>query len=171
MHTGMRKGEILNLKWENVNLREGFIELIEQKNGERSLIPLSDSITGILKSIPRRVDSELVLAGKNVGEPFFDLKRQFAAAVERAKLDGVTFHVLRHTEASQLTINGVNLKTAREILTHKSITMSQKYAHLSPEPKKAAVEMLAAALQGNGSAKAETAVQPQPGPPRRPRSR
>ena len=157
LHTGMRKGEILNLKWQNVNLREGFIELIEQKNGERSVIPLSDYIIGILKSIPRRLDSEFVFAGKNKGEPFCDLKRQFAAAVKGAKLEGVTFHVLRHTAASLLTMNGVDLKTVQEIPRHKSITMTQRYAHLSPEHQKAAVEALATALQGDRTAKAETA--------------
>ena len=61
------------------------------------------------------------------------------------------------TAASQLTMNGVDLKTVQEILRHKSITMTQRYAHLSPEHKKAAVETLATALQGDSSATAETA--------------
>ena len=96
INTGMRKGEILNLKWENVNLKDRYIELTIQKNGERSTVPLNQTVVDLLRSIPRRLDSDYVFTGKNPGEPYYDLKRQFEDAIKAAKLDGVTFHTLRH---------------------------------------------------------------------------
>jgi site-specific recombinase XerD len=57
LHTGMRKSEILNLTWESVNLRERFIELVDQRNGEHSTIPLNQTAIDTLRSIPRRLNS------------------------------------------------------------------------------------------------------------------
>jgi len=146
LHTGMRKGEILNLVWDNVNLRERFIELLDQKNGERSTIPLNQTAIDTLRSIPRRLDSKYVFPGKTPDKPFYDLKRQFEKAVTKAGLEGVTFHVLRHTCASHLVMAGVDLATVKEIMRHKSIEMTLRYSHLSPAHKKSAVDALESAL-------------------------
>jgi len=72
LNTGMRKGEVLHPKRESVHLREGFIELIEQKNGERSTIPLNAAAVSILKSIPVRINSPYVFPGKIQEKPFTD---------------------------------------------------------------------------------------------------
>jgi integrase len=146
LHTGMRRGEILTLTWDGVNLREGFIELVDQKNGERSTIPLNRKALETIRSIPRRLDSKYLFPGKAPDKPFYDLKRQFETAVTAAKLDGVTFHVLRHTCASHLVMSGVDLATVKEIMRHKSIEMTLRYAHLSPEHKKSAIATLESAL-------------------------
>ena len=68
LHTGMRKGEILHLTWDNVNLREGYIELVDQKNGEHSTIPLNPVALDTLRSIPRRLDSSYVFHRKATGQ-------------------------------------------------------------------------------------------------------
>jgi len=71
LNTGMRKGEILHLKWEGVNLRERFIEITEQKNGERSTIPLNSTAVDILRAIPAPAGLRLRLYGVlTPGEPF-----------------------------------------------------------------------------------------------------
>jgi integrase len=157
LHTGMRKGEILNLTWSSVNLRERFIELTDQKNSERSTIPLNQTVIDMLKAIPRRLDSAYVWPGQEPSQPFTDLKRQFEKAVTAAKLEGVTFHTLRHSAASHLVMGGVDLATVREILRHKSIEMTLRYAHLAPAHKKAAVDALETALAKKAEEKAETA--------------
>jgi integrase len=146
LHTGMRRGEILSLTWDGVNLREGFIELVDQKNGERSTIPLNRKAVETMQSIPRRLDSKYLFPGKTPDKPFYDLKRQFEKAVSAANLDGVTFHVLRHTCASHLVMSGVDLATVKEIMRHKTIEMTLRYAHLSPEHKKSAIAALESAL-------------------------
>jgi integrase len=146
LNTGMRKGELLRLEWEHINLRRGFLEILDQKNGEYDTIPLNERALEILRSIPRRLDSKFIFPGKKPGKPFKDLKRQFETAVKKANLDDVTFHTLRHTAASYLVMEGIDLTTVKEILRHKSISMTLRYAHLSPKHKQSAVEALGKAL-------------------------
>ena len=156
LNTGMRKGELLRLEWDHINLQRGFLEILDQKNGEYNAIPLNGRALGILRSIPRRLDSKYVFPGKKPGKPFKDLKRQFEKAVQKANLEGVTFHTLRHTAASYLAMAGVDLATVKEILRHKSISMTLRYAHLSPDHKRSAVEALSEALTAKTD-KAKTA--------------
>jgi len=146
LHTGMRKSEVLHLKWECVNLRQGFLEILDQKNGEYSTIPLDDRVMEIFRSIPRRLDSPYVFPGKVKGQPFWDLKRQFEVAVKRSKLKDVNFHTLRHTAASHMVMSGVPLATVKEILRHKDYAMTLRYAHLSAEHTRAAIKALGVSL-------------------------
>lgn len=146
LNTGMRKSELFHLERDHVNLHQGFLEILDQKNGEYDTIPLNERALEILKSIPVRLDSKYVFPGGKPGKPFCDLKRQFEKAVRKAELQGVSFHTLRHTAASLLVMAGVDLATVREILRHKSIEMTLRYAHLSGDHKKAAMETLGNAL-------------------------
>jgi site-specific recombinase XerD len=157
LNTGMRKSELLRLERDHVNLRQGFLEILNQKNGEYDTIPLNKRVIEILQSIPRRLDSKYFFPGKMPGKPFKDLKRQFEKAMTNAKLDGVTFHTLRHTAASYLVMAGVDLATVKEILRHKSISMTLRYAHLSPDHKQSAVEALSKALTADAEKAAKTA--------------
>jgi integrase len=97
--------------------------------------------------MPRRLDSPYVFPGKDPSKPFHDLTRRFEKAVKAAKLEGVTFHVLRHACASHMVMAGVDLTTVKETMRHKSIVMTLRYAHLSPEHRKGAVDALANALK------------------------
>jgi integrase len=120
----------------------------EQQAHKAGTVPLNQTAVDLLRSIPRRLDSDYVFTGRIPGQPFFDLKGRFEQAVRAAKLDGVTFHTLRHTAASHLVMSGAGLATVREILRHKTIDMTLRYAHLAPEHKRSAVEALGAALAG-----------------------
>ncbi len=156
LHTGMRKSEVLRLKWEHVNLRQEYLEILDQKNGEYSTIPLDKRALEILRSIPRRFDSPYVSTGKIKGQPFWDLKRQFEEAVKKSKLEGVTFHT-RHTAASHMVMSGVPLATVKEILRHKDYAMTLRYAHLSSEHTRAAMNALGASLVVKPKDKSKTA--------------
>ena len=70
LHTGLRKSELLHLTWENVNLRDRYIELTDQKNGEHSTIPLNQTAIDTLRSIPRRVDSPVCFHWENAWKAF-----------------------------------------------------------------------------------------------------
>ena len=129
--------------------------MIDQKNAERSTIPLNRAAISILKSIPVRIDSPYVFPGKVAGKPFSGLKRQFEKAVKAANLKDVTFHTLRHTIASHLVMAGVDLAMVREIMRHKSIEMTLRYSHLAPAHKKAAVDALERSLQTKAEEKTE----------------
>ena len=98
LHTGMRKGEILGLKWADVNLRTRIISILDTKN-------------------PR---SSYVFCAKD-GTPYRDIKVGFRAALKRVKIENFRFHDLRHTFASRLVMRGVDLKTVQELLGHKDI--------------------------------------------------
>lgn len=130
---------------------------MDQKNGEYDTVPLNERALEILRSIPVRLDSKYVFPGEKPGKPFYDLKGQFEKAVIDAKLEGVTFHTLRHTAASHVVMSGVDIATVREILRHKSIEMTLRYAHLSPNHKKSAVEALGNALAAGARNKVKTA--------------
>ena len=148
LHTGMRKGEILNLKWDNVDLKHGFILLDRTKNGERREIPISETVKNVLQGIVRRLDVLYVFYEASTGSPYRNVQRSFNSALKRAKIRDFRFHDLRHTFASHLVMAGVDLTTIRELLGHKTLTMTLRYAHLAPSHKVKAMEMLNETLTG-----------------------
>lgn len=144
INTGMRKSEILNLKWDNVDLKHGLILLEKTKNGERREIPINDPLKQLFKQLftNRRLDTEYVFVNPDTGKRYIDLKRSFTTACKKAGIRDFRFHDLRHTFASQLVMNGVDLKTVQELLGHKDIKMTLRYSHLSQAHKKEAVKNL-----------------------------
>ena len=137
LNTGMRRGEILTLKWSQI--RDGFIYLSKTKTDTPRQIPLNNTLTTLFESLPRK--SNYVFCNKN-GKPYTDIKRSFNSAVKKAGIDDFHFHDLRRTFASNLVMKGVCLKAVAELLGHKSLKMIMVYAHLSEEYKKSAVELL-----------------------------
>jgi integrase len=142
LNTGMRKGEILSLKWENVDLNHGFILLDRSKNGDRREIPINETLRATLKGIIRRIDVPYVFYDLKTGNPYKDVKRAFKTALRRSKMADFRFHDLRHTFASHLVMAGVDLTTIKELLGHKNLTMTLRYAHLAPAHKVKAVDLL-----------------------------
>jgi len=164
LNTGMRKGEILNLKWSQV--RDGFIYLRQTKTNEPRQVPICDTLAALLKDIkakqkPRSGDDlvfrysrtmppkkkletgeTIRLAWDNTGNAILDTKTAFRKAVKKAGIEDFRFHDLRHTAASHLVMAGASLKDVQEILGHKTMTMTLRYAHLSQEHKKKAVNLL-----------------------------
>ncbi|MGD0275803.1 MAG: site-specific integrase [Syntrophales bacterium] len=142
LNTGMRKGEILNLKWDNVDLRHGFILLDHTKNGERREIPINATLRDTLAGMVRRLDVPYVFISNKTGERYGNLQRSFNTACRRAGIKDFHFHDLRHTFASQLVMAGIDLTTIKELLGHKTLTMTLRYAHLAPSHKVNAVDIL-----------------------------
>jgi integrase len=142
LNTGMRKGEIFSLKWDNVDLRHGFILLDVTKNGERREIPIDDTLRVTLQGIARRLDIPYVFYDRNIGKAYQDVKRSFRTALRKVGIRDRHFHDLRHTFASHLVMAGVNITTVRELLGHKTLTMTLRYTHLAPSHKVKAVDFL-----------------------------
>jgi len=141
LHTGMRRGEVLSLKWEQVDLKHGFILLDISKNGERREIPINTTLEYLFKEIPHIAGSAYVFAGKN-GNPLTDIKHSFHTALKDAGILDFRFHDLRHTFASHLVMAGIDLTSVKELLGHKDITMTLRYSHLAPGHKRKAVQVL-----------------------------
>jgi integrase len=144
LNTGMRKSEILNLQWDNVDLKHGFILLSQDqtKNAERKEIPINNTLRETLQGITRRLDSPYVFYVHATGKPYHVIKRSFSTACRRAKIKDFRFHDLRHTFASHLVMAGIDLTTVKELLGHKDIKMTLRYAHLAPSHKVKAVDIL-----------------------------
>ena len=139
--TGMRRGEILSLKWDQI--RSGFIYLEKTKTNEARQIPVSEALEAVFKDIRRkeglRYEHVFTYQGRRIEDNF---SNSFRTALKRAGLVDFRFHDLRHTFASQLILNGGGLKDVQELLGHKSLTMTLRYAHLTQESKKKAVNLL-----------------------------
>lgn len=140
-HTGMRKGEVLSLKWDQVDFRERFIYLTDTKNGETREIPMNQTLFGTLRAIPKHLHSPYVFHSTR-GERYFNIRKLFVQTCKAAGIEDFRFHDLRHTFASHLVMAGVGLYTVKELLGHKDIKMTLRYSHLSASHKRSAVEAL-----------------------------
>ncbi len=142
LHTGARKGELQNLKWGEIDFKLGMISFLDTKNGERRDVPMNETARAVLESLRR--ESEFVFPSRN-GKRIDDAKVQisFCKAIERSGISDFHFHDLRHTFASNLVMQeGVDLNDVRELLGHKNMEMTLRYAHLSPEHKGKVVSIL-----------------------------
>lgn len=143
LNTGMRRGEIFGLTWDRVDLRHGFILLSTSKNGERREIPINATLRAQFEELALdNVDGHRFVFHEKDGKPYDSVKRSFKTACDDAKIADFHFHDLRHTFASQLVMAGVDLTTLKELLGHKDIKMTLRYAHLAPSHKLRAVELL-----------------------------
>ena len=162
LETGMRKGEILGLRWRDI--RNGMIYLTADrtKNGKPREIPVSDRLTAELKRLkaaqgegrvitmtdlvfrsPR--ERKALIRGKVevVTGPMVDLRNAWETAKKKAGTDpAFRFHDLRHTFASHQKMNGTDDFTLMELLGHSDFTMMKRYAHLTPEHKRKAINCL-----------------------------
>ncbi len=139
----MRRGEIFGLTWDRVDLTHGFILLHTTKNGERREIPINGTLRVQLEKLAlSNVDGRKFVFHEKDGKPFDSVKRSFKTACDDAKIKDFHFHDLRHTFASQLVMAGIDLTTLKELLGHKDIKMTLRYAHLAPSHKLRAVELL-----------------------------
>lgn len=142
LNTGMRKGEILGLKWDNVDLEVGFILLNQDqtKNSERKEIPINQTLRVTLEGIPRQF--EYVFVNPLTGNRYNDVKRSFTTALKKAEIRDFKFHDTRHCFASWLVMAGIDLTTVKELLGHKDFKMTLRYSHLAPSHKLKAVATL-----------------------------
>jgi integrase len=141
LNTGMRRGEILNLKWHDVDFRRNIIYLLKTKNNEKREIPMNEAVKTALIKIHKHPESPYIFCDKS-GRPFYSVRTSFFTACRKAGIIGFRFHDLRHTFASHLVMAGVDLNTVRELMGHKSLEMTLRYSHLSQDHKKRAVDIL-----------------------------
>lgn len=143
MNTGMRRGEIFQLKWSNIDFysKTLTVEAGNAKSGKSRIIPLNDTAFHVLENWKPISQSQYVFHGKDK-EPLTDIKKGFLKVLEEAEIEEFRFHDLRHHFASKLVMRGVDLNTVRELLGHADIKMTLRYAHLAPEHKARAVSLL-----------------------------
>jgi integrase len=143
LYTGMRKGELLKLKWTDIDFDQGFIYIRQPKGKKSQNIPMNSSARSILEYHPRL--SEFVFANRD-GRPFKDVRKRINPIRIAAKLPESfrPLHGLRHVYASMLASSGkVDMYTLQKLLTHKSPVMTQRYAHLRDEALRQASDLAA----------------------------
>jgi integrase len=146
IHTGMRRGEILKLRWPDVDLQNRVLTVQESKSGKNRTIPIDDTPHETLKALPSRFKKGYVFPHSS-GEPMGDLQHKFQRLAKKAGTGDTRFHDLRHTFASHLVINGVDLKTVQELLGHSTIIMTMRYSHLAKSHRNQAIRTLDMAFQ------------------------
>ena len=143
LSTGMRKSEILNLRWSDVDFFSKRITLNQTKNGEIRIIPLVGLANTLLKDLSgkRSIVTNLLFPSKDLTKPI-DIRSAWEVALKRAEITNYSFHDNRHSCASYLLTGGASLGQISEILGHKSIALSKRYSHLcNSEAEKKVEEM------------------------------
>lgn len=154
MRTGMRQGEILGLRWEDIDWKRGVIfvrnslydeKLYPTKSYASRDVPMTSDLFGTLLNLKQKAKSEYVFPAED-GSSLHrkTLTRPLVTALRKSGVKRIRFHDLRHTYASHLVMAGVPIKTVQELLGHSDLKMTLRYAHLTPQCKKEAV----AALEG-----------------------
>ena len=150
LFSGMRRGEIFKLRWDDIDSRRGFITLRDPKPGADETIPLSDAVREIFESIQRDEENEFVFPGRFPGQHLTDCRKSFHRIAKAAGLPKGfrPLHGLRHVFASVIASSGkVDMYTLQKLLTHKSPQMTARYAHLRDEVLKRASGVAADIIQ------------------------
>lgn len=144
LNTGMRRSEVLSMKWSQVDFERGFIRVDNTKNGKPRSIPLNSLLLFSLRAFKQEGShSEFVFWNTNTQKPVQDAKRAFKTACLTSDISNLRFHDLRHNFASSLVENGIDIVTVSELLGHSDINLTAKrYSHPSPRHKRLAVEGL-----------------------------
>lgn len=138
LNTGFRLGEMLNLKWTDVDMFKRTISISITKNKQPRTIPMNDTVYMLLTNRNKvRNISGFVFSYKER-----QLQKDFEKACKAAQVVKFRFHDLRHTAASRMSQAGVDLYTVAKVLGHKSIVTTQRYAHLNTESLKEPLKVL-----------------------------
>jgi integrase len=129
--TGMRRGELLPLRWDQVDFNRNTITLHETKNGERRAVPLVGLARELLRGCHevRRIDTDLVFPSSAVAKPV-DITKAWRTAIAKSAVPNFRFHDLRHTTASYLAQGGATPIDIAAVIGHKTLEMVKRYAHL-----------------------------------------
>ena len=136
--TGSRKGEALNLKWDDVDLQNDVIAIKGTKTKYDRYIPISKPLKELLTAIEKNKDCQYVF--NNSGAKIGNFRKSFMTACRNAGLKDLRIHDLRHVFASKMVMNGTSLYITGELLGHRTTQMTKKYSHLVPETLKKAVD-------------------------------
>lgn len=163
IHTGMRKGELLNMKWQDVDFLSGAVWIREAKSGEGRRLPMNSiaraALTALREArrerlrarVVNRHEGEAYVVAAPEGGMLHNLNRYWYAALKRAGVENLHFHDLRHTFASRYMMAGGDLFSLQTLLGHKTAAMVQRYAHLDQKHLQFEVERLTAPRPSAGS--------------------
>ena len=137
LNTGLRRGEIFNLKWFDVDFKRDLIQIRESKSNKMRVVPMNATTRTLLSNLAR--NSEYVFPSPKTGVRLNQIKRSFRKAVSNANIENFRFHDLRHTAATRMADAGADAFTLMKILGHSDIRMTARYTHATDAALKRAV--------------------------------
>lgn len=143
LQTGFRRGNILNLRWEQIDLEFGLIEIEKQNTKGHKVIkmPISEKLKKEFEKIGIK-ESGYVFINPETNKPYTTISKGFLEACKRADIKNFRFHDLRHSVGTRLIEQGVDIKTVQELFGHSSITVTERYLHTSIKRKKLAIDVV-----------------------------
>lgn len=129
LYTGMRKGEILNLKWSQIDFKNEFIDILKSKSGKERKIPIAGKVKEVLSELGKNGE-EFIFINPETNKPYNDIKKSFSSLLKKAQIENFRFHDFRHTVATRLVESGVDLLIVKEILGHSNIETTMRYVLL-----------------------------------------
>ena len=145
LSTGMRKGEILGLRWRDVDFDSKRIVIQETKNGERRAVPLVGIALQLIEKLKVNDGGsfdDFIFHSPESPTKCCSIRTAWDKAIKRAEIENFRFHDLRHSTASYLAMNGASLLEIADILGHKTLQMVKRYAHLSDDHKADVLEKM-----------------------------
>ncbi|WP_259368740.1 site-specific integrase [Colwellia sp. Bg11-12] len=144
INTGMRKGELLSLQWHDINFDNKILTVDFQnaKSGNTRHLPLNIKAFNELIQWQKLSGNEGYVFKDRNNQPLKDFPSLWGVILDEANIADFRFHDLRHHFASKLVMASVDLNTVRELLGHSDLKMTLRYAHLAPEHKAAAVNLI-----------------------------
>ncbi|CAN7459677.1 site-specific integrase [Variovorax sp. LjRoot130] len=146
--TGARKGELLGLRWQDIDYGHNVAYVGRSKNGDPKTLPLVPAVVDLLKSFgAKAAPSSLVFASaRNPAQPYA-FEERWKEALRAAKVRNFRFHDLRHTCASMLAQNGATLLEIGDLLGHRQLQVTKRYSHLATGHKAALVNRVLGGIQ------------------------
>lgn len=127
IETAMRRGEIAELRWNDINLMKRTATLWDTKNGDSRIVPLSTTAIQILKELPRHISGRVFSMRPD------SITQAFDRLCVRLQIEDLRFHDLRHEATSRLFERGLSIMEVSAITGHKDLAMLKRYTHLKAE--------------------------------------
>jgi len=149
VYAGLRREELFHLRWEDIDWKAGELNVVSRqehhtKNYESRRIPMNEALMEALRRHPRRLDSPHVFCNRE-GQPYDNIRKALNSAAQRAGIEGkVGLHPLRHAFCSHALMQGIDARTVQRWMGHRGLETTLRYAHVSPDHEKAAIQRLLA---------------------------
>jgi integrase len=140
IYAGPRRGELLKLRWSNVDFGLDLINFTETKTNRDRAVPMEPIVREALLELRQQVgNAEYVFTNPDTGTRYADVKKSFSAACKEAEITNLTFHDLRHTFGTRLADAGVDVVKIKELMGHASIVTTMRYIHATNQGKRSAI--------------------------------
>ncbi|MDD2110644.1 site-specific integrase [Pseudomonas asiatica] len=144
INTGLRRGELFNLSWKDIDLAQKTLTVVGEgaKSDQTRHIPLNKEAQRTIEEWKAQSPAHGLVFPSQTGGPMDNVRKAWSAVLKLAEVTAFRWHDLRHTFASKLAMKGVPLNTIRDLLGHADLQVTLRYAHLAPDSKAAAVELI-----------------------------